>query len=53
MTKKTHDLKSVEAEPLKLKFRFSNDIPKFWFNDSPAKTHVLNALTLLLPAGEK
>lgn len=53
MAKKTQDLKNVAVLPIKLKFQYSQDIEKHWFHGSSAKTHVLNSLTLMLPAGEK
>lgn len=39
--------------PYRLKFHFSKDIPRYWFHGSAAKTHILNGLTLMLPAAEK
>jgi uncharacterized protein len=36
-----------------VKFSFRKDTPKHWIKDSPFKTHLLNAFSLVFPEGEK
>jgi predicted metal-dependent hydrolase len=34
-------------------FKFSEEIPKFWLDNSIFRTHLLNSFTLIFPAGEQ
>lgn len=37
----------------KLRFEFDDDIPRYWFGGNPFATHLVNAVNLLFPAGER
>jgi uncharacterized protein len=39
--------------PRRLKFALSPDTPGFWFDGDPFMTHVMNALSLTFPEGER
>jgi len=35
------------------KFEWSDDLPRYWFDGSPFKTHFMNSLSISFPEGEK
>lgn len=35
-----------------LKQNWDQDLPRYWFDDSPLKTHFFNAISILVPVGE-
>jgi predicted metal-dependent hydrolase len=35
------------------KFEWTDDLPKYWFDESPFKTHFMNSLSISFPEGEK
>ncbi|MDB4973254.1 MAG: metal-dependent hydrolase [Myxococcaceae bacterium] len=42
-----------EIEPRNVKFPFAADTPKYWFDNDPYQTHVMNALSMIFPEGER
>jgi predicted metal-dependent hydrolase len=42
-----------EIAPRNVKFPFSKETPKYWFKDDPYLTHVMNALSMIFPEGER
>lgn len=46
--------KALKIKPRNPKFGFSEEqIPKYWFKNSPLATHLVNSLNLLFPEGER
>lgn len=43
---------SIKVTPRKLDVDFPHGIPRYWCNDSPFMTHMLNTYTLLVPDNE-
>lgn len=43
----------VEITPRHMSFAFPEDMPKHYVNGDPFQTHLLNALSLVFPAGEQ
>ena len=44
--------KGVNIKPQRMDFEF-NDVPTYWFDNEPVQTHLLNALSLTFPDGER
>lgn len=44
--------KSVSIKPQRMDFDFK-DVPTYWFDNEPVQTHLLNALSLTFPDGER
>ena len=42
-----------EIAPRNVRFPFSADTPKYWFDNDPYLTHVMNALSMIFPEGER
>ncbi|MBI3558440.1 MAG: metal-dependent hydrolase [Deltaproteobacteria bacterium] len=42
-----------KIRPRTPRFPFDSKIPKYWFNDNPLASHMVNSLNLLFPDGEK
>ncbi|MDB4990279.1 MAG: hypothetical protein JWN04_5457 [Myxococcaceae bacterium] len=42
-----------EIAPRNVKFPFSENTPKYWFDNDPYLTHVMNALSMIFPEGER
>jgi uncharacterized protein len=43
----------VDIVPRHMGFAFPADTPKYWYGGDPWSTHLLNALSLLFPSGER
>lgn len=43
---------SVKIAPQRMNFDF-RDVPRYWFDNEPVQTHLLNALSLTFPDGER
>ncbi len=43
----------MDIVPRQMGFEFPEDTPKYWFDGDPWATHMLNALSLLFPSGER
>ncbi len=53
MTTSTHTAPTdVDIVPRHMGFEFPKDTPKYWANDDPWTTHLLNALSITFPQGE-
>lgn len=44
---------SIKITPRKIHFQFDNDIPKYWYNQSPVHTYHVNIFGLFIPDGEE
>ncbi|MCP5017192.1 MAG: metal-dependent hydrolase [Ketobacter sp.] len=44
--------KAVSIMPQRMNFNFNN-VPKHWYDNEPVQTHLLNALSLTFPDGER
>jgi len=42
---------SVEIKPVRKNFEFS-EVPRYWFDENPMITHLMNAMSLTFPDGE-
>ncbi|MCG8315117.1 MAG: metal-dependent hydrolase [Pseudomonadales bacterium] len=43
----------IQVKPRQMDFNFPKHIPKYWFNDNPYMTHLMNALSAVFPEGER
>lgn len=42
----------VEYKSQPLRQNWDKELPKYWFDNSPFKTHFLNAVSIIIPASE-
>lgn len=49
----TQTTKRVEITPRHMSFEFPDDMPKYYAGGDPFQTHLMNALSLVFPAGEQ
>ncbi|MCG8673420.1 MAG: metal-dependent hydrolase [Pseudomonadales bacterium] len=48
-----HVQSPVKVRPRHMDFNFPEEIPKYWIDDNPYITHLLNALSAVFPEGER
>lgn len=48
-----NNLESMEFTSKPLRLDWEKELPKYWFDNSPVKTHFFNALSITFPEGEK
>ncbi|WP_148861169.1 metal-dependent hydrolase [Marinobacter fonticola] len=43
----------VAIKPQRMGFEFNDQVPRYWLDDSPFLSHMMNALSVLFPQGEQ
>lgn len=49
----SHTPDNVAIKPQRMGFEFDGQVPRYWLNESPFLTHMMNALSVLFPEGEQ
>ncbi|PAV25511.1 hypothetical protein C8D92_10322 [Tamilnaduibacter salinus] len=52
-TTTTRTPENVTIKPQRMGFEFDNTVPKYWLDNSPFLSHMMNALSVLFPQGEQ